>query len=273
MTFLTRFTNGWHVAMASLKVLGENKRLIVFPLMSGSVLAMIIVSFFTFILYPSELHSASRTEPNNSAVWLFLFLFYIVNYFIVVYFNMALMHCARQYFEGEEVSVANGLKFSASRIGTIFIWAVFAATVGTLLKAMQDNFGWLGKLVIGFVGFAWSVGTFFVIPVIAYEEVGPFDAVKRSANIMKQKWGESLGANFSIGLVCMLAILPIGIAGMGVSAYVSETAGIYIFAAGFLLIIALSSALHSIFVSALYNSIHGHPTKHFSQQMINDVFE
>jgi len=50
---------------------------------------------------------------------------------------MALIHCTRMYFKGEEVSVKAGLQFSLSRIGAIFSWAVFAATVGLILKTIR----------------------------------------------------------------------------------------------------------------------------------------
>ncbi|MEI9958018.1 MAG: DUF6159 family protein [Ferruginibacter sp.] len=91
---------------------------------------------------------------------------------------MALIHCTKLFLQGEEVSVMIGLKFSFSRIGVIFSWALFAATVGTILKAIQENSGWLGKIVGGLLGFVWGVTTFFVVPIIAYEQLGPIDALK-----------------------------------------------------------------------------------------------
>src|SRR5258705_9027691 len=107
---------------------------------------------------------------------------------------MALVHCTRLYFKGEAFTIRDGLRFSMSRLGAIFSWAFFAATVGLILKMIQDNAGWLGKIIIGLIGWIWSVATFFVVPVIAYENLGPVDAFKRSSSLMKQKWGESLGA-------------------------------------------------------------------------------
>src|SRR5207253_1944607 len=137
---------------------------------------------------------------------LFMFLFYLVNYFVVVFFNMALIHCTKLYLQGEEVNITTGLKFSMSRIGVIFSWAMFAATVGTLLKVLQENSGWLGRLLAGALGMVWGITTFFVVPVIAYENLGPIKAFKRSAQIMKEKWGEGLASTFSLGLIQFVAI-------------------------------------------------------------------
>lgn len=104
-----------------------------------------------------------------------------------MFFNVALMHCTKLYFSGEEVTLQKGLQFSISRLGTILSWALFAATVGTLLKIIQENLGKIGKIVIGLIGIVWNVATFFVVPVIAYENTNATGAFKRSVQLMKEK--------------------------------------------------------------------------------------
>jgi len=273
MSFLTRFTNGAQVARASLKVLNTHKELIIFPVLSGITQVLILGSFF-FFMFSDKNTLFTLDEASNTVMLGVMFTIYLVGYFITVFFNMALVHCARLHFEGKDVSIAQGLSFSFGRIGTILSWALFAASIGTLLKTLQDNFGNIGKLVVGIMGFAWSLATFFVIPVLAYENVGPLEAVKRSASLVKEKWGEGIGANFSIMLLCMLAFIPMAIIAMGVSAWVNEALGIGIFVAGMLILVAISSALHSIFISALYSTLRGNgiPT-HFDQQMMDNSFQ
>jgi len=271
MNFFTRLNNGWEIAKTSFKVLNAHKELIVFPILSGISVLFIIGSFFIAVGARSG-WDIDNMNVSRGMVYLVVFAFYIINYFVVVFFNMALMHCARLYFAGEPVSVGKGLRFSASRIGAIFSWAVFAGSVGTVLKIAQDNLGTLGKILTGLIGIVWSVATFFVIPVIAYENAGPIDAVKRSTQIMKEKWGEGLGANFSIGLVAFFAIITVAVVGMAVGVFINEGVGIGIFALGLLSIVCISSALHSIFISAVYNNINGNVNEHFSDEMMNGLF-
>ncbi len=273
MGFYNRVSNGWEVAKTSFQVLRAHKELIVFPILSAISILLVLGSFCTLTLYSAGWNVDNLQLNNRALLYLCIFLFYIVNYFIVVFFNMALMHCAKLYFDGEEVTVAKGLSFSLSRIKAILSWAVFAATVGVILKIAQDNLGWIGRMIISFVGIVWSVATFFVIPVIAYENVGPYDALKRSGHIMREKWGEGISANFSLGLVSLLCIIPVAVVGMGVTALVNEGLGIGIMVAGVLAIIAVFSALHSIFISAIYNNINGNINDHFNQQMIEGLFE
>jgi hypothetical protein len=211
-------------------------------------------------------------EENPVLNYALMFLYYLVNYFIVVFFNMALIHCTKLYFKGEEPTVAKGLQFSMSRIGAIFSWALFAATVGTILRMIQENVGWLGKIITGILGVVWSIATFFVVPVIAYENLGPIGAFKRSTQLMKQKWGESLGATFSFAIIQFLAILVVALPLFLIGSLIHVLFGVVIALLGAFLIMAIMSAAQTIFVSAVYHNINDDPVKHFNQKMVDDLF-
>jgi len=120
MSFFDRLSNGWKIALNSFKILKANKQLIIFPVLSGLSLLLIIASFFTAIWGASGWDVNNIAEPGATTSYLIMILFYVVNYFVVVFFNMALIHCTRLYFKGEEVTVRKGLEFSLSRIRVIF---------------------------------------------------------------------------------------------------------------------------------------------------------
>jgi len=272
MSFLDKLSNGWQISMNSFKVLKENKELIVFPILSGVSLLLIVGSFALITLSGAgwDVHNLSR--PHTLENYLLIFLFYIVNYFIVVYFNTALIHCATLYFKGEKPTVRQGLDFSFSRIGPIFSWAVFAGTVGTLLKILQDNLGNVGKIITGLIGIVWSIATFFVVPVIAYENLSPLGAVKRSAQLMKDKWGERLGSGFSFGIIQMLGVVAIAIPCFLIGAFINPVAGIVVAVLGIALLFATVSAAQAIFISAVYHNINGDPVEHYNQQFVDGLF-
>jgi hypothetical protein len=273
MGFFDRLSNGWKISMNSFKVLKENKQLVVFPILSGISLLLILGSFITVVLAAAGWNVDAVNEPGETTSILYLFLYYLVNYFVVVFFNTALVHCSRLYFHGEEVTIEKGLRFSMSRIGTIFAWSMFAATVGTILRLIEENAGWIGKLIIGLIGVIWSIATFFVVPVIAYENAGPLEAFKRSSQLMKQKWGESIGAGFSFGLVQIVALIVVGVPLFVIGALVHPVIGIILAALGALIVMAIISAAQTIFISAVYHNVTGDPVKQFNQQMIDNLFE
>jgi hypothetical protein len=272
MNLFDRLSNGWKLSMNSFKVLKANQQLIIFPVLSGISLTLVIGSFFTVVFANAGWDTENLGELSSAGYYALLFLFYLVNYFIVVFFNMALIHCTRLYFRGEEVSVRAGLRFSMSRIGVIFSWAVFAATVGTILRAIQENSGIIGKIITGIIGIVWSIATFFVVPIIAYENLGPIAAFKRSSQMMKQKWGESLAAGFSFGLIQFLAIVVVGLPLFLLGSLLHPVFGIALAILALFIIMAIMSAAQTIFVSAVYHNVNGDPTEHFSQQLLDDLF-
>src|SRR3954468_8265499 len=144
MGFFEKLSNGWNISMNSFKVLKENKKLIIFPILSGISLMLILGSFITVLLASAGWDIDGMDQPSKTTNLIFIFIYYLVNYFVVVFFNTSLVHCTRLYFHGEEVTIQKGLKFSLSRIGTIFAWSMFAATIGTILKLIEQNVGWIG---------------------------------------------------------------------------------------------------------------------------------
>jgi hypothetical protein len=271
MSFFERLSNGWKISMNSFKVLKENKQLIAFPVLSAISLIFVMGAFYTGILAVVG-WDFDNLHTEGIAGYLLLFGFYLVNYFVVIFYNMALIHCTRLYFQGEEVSIEKGLKFSLSRMGVIFSWSVFAATVGTILKLIQENAGVVGKIITGMLGVVWNVAVFFIIPVIAYEGLGPIAAFKRSSQLMKQKWGESLAGTFSLGLVQLIGVLLVAIPLFLIGSVVHVIAGVVLAVLGAFIVIAIISATETIFISMVYHNINGDPVKYLNEQMVDNLF-
>src|SRR5262249_51826250 len=125
-------------------------------------------------------------------VWVVMFAYYFCNYFVVVFCNSALISCALIRFNGGTPTVGDGLQAAASRLPQILAWALVSATVGILLKAVENVHERAGQLISGLLGLAWTVLTYFVVPVLVVEKVGPFEAIRRSMAILRKTWGEAL---------------------------------------------------------------------------------
>ena len=273
MGFFDRLSNGWTLAMNSFKVLKANKQLIIFPILSTISLILIMGSFVLVFFEAYGWNFDKMEEFATINTYLFMFVFYVINYFAVVFFNVALIHCTRLYFRGEEGSINAGLRYAMSRIGAIFLWSLFAGLVGTILRIIQEESGLIGKIITGIIGIVWSIATFFVVPVIAYENLGPIGAFKRSAQLMKQKWGESLGATFSFGLIQFIVILLLIIPCYFIASMVNPILGVVLGILGAFIISAIFSAANTIFVSAVYHNVTDEPVKNFDQQMIDNLFK
>ena len=159
------------------------------------------------------------------------------------------------------------------RIGAIFYWSLFAATIGFGLRMLQDNLGTLGKIITGLIGIVWSIATFFVVPIIAYENLGPIDAFKRSTKLMKEKWGESLGSTFSFGLLQLVAFVLVCVPLYVVGLIIHPLVAIGLAMLGVFFVMAVMSAARTIFISAVYHNINGDPVKQFKENFTENLFK
>ncbi len=175
-----------------------------------------------------------------------------------------------------------GLAAATARLPQILSWALVAATVGFVLKAIESRSETVGRIVAGLLGLAWGVVTYLVIPVLVVERRGPFDAVRRSTELLRRSWGEAIGANFGIGLlVLVLGVLAAAPAALGIylGAGVGEglgllvVAGIAISAVLWVLLGLVSSALKAILVGALYEfAADGRVPARFDPGLLNRAF-
>ncbi len=280
MSVFDRISNGWKIGWTSLSTIKDNSTLLLFPLMSGVAIILVLMSFASSFLILSGVQGMESfghwinqsSEGTDTVTFIGLFLFYFVNFFIIVFFNVGLVYCARQIFEGKTPKVSDGLRYSLSRIGVILSWAALAATVGVILKMLEDKLGFVGKIIIGIIGMVWSIATFFVIPVLAYENAGPIEAVKRSGSIMKEKWGEAIGANFSFGAFFILGYLASILLAIGLFT-IHPILGIVIGLLAILLVHTAVSAAKTVFLAAAYQHLHEEPAGYFDNgDVLDDLF-
>jgi len=203
----------WEFAKISYGMIWHNKRLMVFPLLS-TLAAILVLASFALPLWQSgtwaQWQAATEGEAGGATatMWLVLFLFYFCNYFVIVFFNAALTACAFQAMDGKPASVGDGLSQAARRLPQILGWALVSAVVGVLLRALERHRKG-AAIVASVLGMMWTVVSYFIVPVIVIEGVGPIEALKRSTRTLKATWGEALVGNFSLGLFGFLILLPL----------------------------------------------------------------
>ncbi len=277
-----RFNRSWELVKASWAVLQQDKELLIFPIVSFLGSIVVLITFAVPMIAAGVFDSmASRGSDGIGFFGVVVgFLFYLVMYTVVIFSNTALVGAAMIRLDGGNPTLADGFRIARERLGIIVAYAAISATVGMILRAISERGGIIGQIASSILGFAWSVLTFLVIPVLVMEKVGPVDAIKRSGELLKQTWGEQLAANFGMGAVFGLATLGIVILGMVlIFAFAAVDAGVLVaiaVIAMILAIIALSlvgSALGGIYQAALYRyATSGTVDSHFSPDTIQGAF-
>lgn len=278
-----KFARSWALMKASAAVLRSDKSLLVFPLLSGLCTLLVAASF----LVPVGMAMVGQQQAGeqigrhmSAGTYLLMFCFYLVQYFVIIFFQTALTGVALMHLRGEPASVGAGFALARARLPQILGYALIAATVGLLLRMVQERLGLIGRLAAGFIGLAWTVATFLVVPVLASEGVGPVDAVKRSVELLKRSWGENLIGNGGIGVVfgllMVLAVL-LGAALIGGAVVLQSAAAIVLAAVvvvlGLTLLGLVQASLQGIYSAALYRYAEaGEASVGFDQALLQQAF-
>ena len=279
-------SRSYQLVRHSWAVLKKDKEILIFPVLSGvaslAVAASFLIPLVVFGLAtssdPAPADSSGSKDLHIEAAWYaYTFAFYLASYFITIFFNVGVMHCASIRMNGGDPTVADGFKGAFSRIGSIFMWSLVSATVGMILRLIEERAALLGKIVSAIVGVAWSLLTYFAVPVMIFEGAGVGKSIKRSGELFKKTWGEAVvgeaGMGLFFGLLTLLGILPIAAAiYLGSQGTVGMLAAVIVGATGLFYWIALavvSTALKGIFHVALYRyASTGQVPKEYPEELI-----
>lgn len=259
----------------SLKVLAKDKELLVFPVLSGLIT---IVAFLSMVVagVTSGIMENFRDNENEPLAYAILFVWYFVSWFIVLFFNVAIVHCASIRLRGGDPTVADGFRAATQHLGRIAAWALISATVGLIVRFISDKSNILGKIIIGLVGAAWSIATYFIVPVMIFEHRSLRDSVKQSTRLIAKTWGEAVVSGVSIGLFSMLLALA-GLVIPVAAFFISATAGLIALAllgVYWLALAIVTAALSGIFRTALYlYATEGRTPDGFSPEYVQNAFK
>jgi len=248
-----KFSRSWELVKASAAVLRSDKELLVFPVISG-IAALIVLATFIIPIVSLKLFDAV-TGPLGYVIG---FLFYLCQYFVIFFFNSALVGAAMIRLNGGNPTVADGLRIARERMLPVLGYAAIAATVGLLLQFLKNKDNFVIRMLGSLLGTAWTVASFLVVPVLVANKIGPIDAVKKSIELLKTTWGENavgqLGIGFVFGFI-MAGVIIIGVAlsflGFTVSPYLGGSL-VALTIVSALTVGIIQSALSGVYAAALY---------------------
>ena len=186
-----RFARSWQLIKVCWSVLRQDKELLVFPVVS-TIGVLLVTASFVIPGFFTGFWSGISDHGANAGLYVLIVLFYLVEYFIIIFCNAALVGAAIVRLEGGDPTLGDGFRGAWSHIGAILGYAAIAATIGLLLQLLRERAGIGGVIVAALGGAAWNIITFLVVPVLVVEGIGPVDAIKRSASLLKKSWGEQI---------------------------------------------------------------------------------
>ena len=275
-----RFSRSWSLVKASAAVLRQDKELLVFPLVSTIAALLVAATFILPAIGLGWFEQFEQREGFSPGAAVFGFVFYLTQYFVIFYFNTALVGAAMIHLDGGDPTVGDGLRIASSKLGPILGYAAIAATVGVILRAIQERAGFVGRWVAGLLGLAWTVATFLVVPILVTRDVGPIDALKESATLLRKTWGENLIGNGGLGLAFGLVYVLLALVGGGLVVAVASLGSaaltgtlVALLVIGYIVLALVHAALSGIYSAALYRfASAGQGSESFSPEVLSNAF-
>lgn len=260
-----KFAMSWSLLKSSFGLLAKDKEILLFPVVSAITSMLVFLGLFLPLALFTEIFSAFTDETGSRfAGYALIFMYYLLGTFIVAFFNSALVSCVMARLRGENPTFASGLREALSHKKEIFVWALISATVGLALRLILDTLsqrlGAVGQVItsaiVGLIGFAWGIATYFVVPIIITEKVGAKDAIRSSAALFKKTWGENLIGNIGMSLFFVLMAIPMMIISIGIFVSLNSLTGAVIagalFIVSMLVLSVIASTINAIFRTVLY---------------------
>jgi hypothetical protein len=256
-----RLSRSWRLVKASAAVLRDDKELLLFPLISMGALVVVLACFALPMLGLGALDGLSRgsNQAVSAGVYAVAFVFYFCQYFVIFFFNAGLVGAAMMRLDGGNPTFNDGMRIATSKIGVIAGYALIAATVGMVLRAIQERVGFIGRIIVGLLGVGWTIATYLVVPVMVARDVGPIDAVKESAMLLKKTWGENVIGQVGLGAAFAFIFMGVILAGVVLVglAIATHSVILIVLALGITLLAVgatglVQSALAGIYAAALY---------------------
>jgi len=237
---MSKFQRSWLLFKSSVVIVSRNKKLLVFPVLTAVLISFILLFFFLApaalqrtgygigqldhwkavgkTLFTTEATTGGTSEsfrlkPLGLAYAAFL---YFLAMLLATFFNVAFYHEILSALKGGAVSVQGGFAFACGRWRSILMWTLFAGLVGLIIRTLEEKLDFIGQIILGLIGTAWSVASVFVIPLIVTQQssLNPIATLKQSALTLKKTWGESLigyvGLQFGTLLVLFGSLIYLG---------------------------------------------------------------
>lgn len=253
-----RLANSWGIVKASGRVMWQDKGLMVFPVLSFLASA-VTVALITGVaqaqgLLPNIFDAQGHVRP---LAFVLAGLSYFILACIQVFFGAAVVAGASQRLAGKDPSIASSLAATGRRAGRLLAWAAVTATVSVILQLIRERGGLVGRWFAGLGGMAWALATYFVIPVLLFEEVPVGRSVGRAGSLFKGTWGETVVGTGGVGLVFMLACMPLALVGfVALSMYATSPALalalLAVVVLAFVVLGVLQSVFSGVYKAALY---------------------
>ncbi|WP_269288871.1 DUF6159 family protein [Streptomyces sp. H39-C1] len=183
----------------SFKVLRGNRRLLVFPLLSGAALIAVGGAALEFLLDGDE-SSPSVLEFISFGAG------YLLVGFALTLCSAAMICAVDGVLRGEPARIGASYRRAARHWRRLLVWSLLSTTVLLLIRQLErvPVVGWiLGELFK--VG--WAATTYLTLPAMMVDGLGLAEATRRSAQMLSETFSRRVYGSLWIALPIVLSVI------------------------------------------------------------------
>ncbi len=203
-----RFSRGLRLVGTGFTMVRDEPGLMMVPVVAF-VVQLLICGLGFLVLWPSlrAMNSTDGQSAHFSAgQWLVAVVVGVLVMFVSVVSHATIITRVMARFHGQSVTNAEAARAALTKSPQLLGWAFINYVVISILRNI-GNRGILGFLVGALLRAGWMLASFFVVPVILFEDKGAISAIKRSVELCRSRWGENIVGNGVLGLVALAAIV------------------------------------------------------------------
>jgi hypothetical protein len=239
------FGDSWTLTKTAFRTIKEDKALLLFPLVSG-LSALGIVVLFAIGAFSLFFFTNLSANVLDAVVGVLAVVVYFLLWFISIYFTGALVGAAMMKLNGGQPTFKDGMAAARKNLRKLLGWSLIAGTIMLLIRVIASAISRRGgtAAIVGAIfafgaGISWAILTYFMVPVLMFEQESAWKSIKRSGSLFANTFGKTFISNLALGL-----ILAAGF----VLGFVLIIAGVVFV----VFMVILSSAAEGVLVTALY---------------------
>ncbi len=203
-----RFTRGLRLVGTGFTMARDEPGLMLVPVVAFFV-QLVIFGLGALVLWPTLRATGNadgRSAHLSAGQWLVAVVAGVLVMFVSVVSHATIIARVMARFHGESVTNTQAARAALTKAPQLMAWAFINYVVISILRNI-GNRGILGAIVGTLLRAGWLVASFFVVPVILFEDKGAVGAIKRSVELCRSRWGENIVGNGALGVIGFVAVL------------------------------------------------------------------
>jgi hypothetical protein len=203
-----RFSRGLRLVGIGFTMARDEPGLLLVPVVA--FLLQLAVAAVGFLVVWPGLRTADAANGGTvhltAADWLVAVVVGVALMFISVVSHATIIARVMARFHGQRITNSHALRAALTKAPHLLAWAFINYVVISVLRNISNR-GILGLLVGTLLRVGWLLASFFVVPVILFENRGAAASIKRSVELCRGRWGENIVGNSALGIIGFVAIL------------------------------------------------------------------